>query len=108
LAKLTSKGFLSFWFFNFPLSRAEHPVCGRKRRGDCLSRTAALAKAGRVSARPPADGTRRVKRDTGVFFHVKENEESIFNKAPRIDTSLGYPHEAQKLYQRQYIVKKKA
>jgi len=39
---------------------------------------------------------------------VKENEESIFNKAPRIDTSLGYPHEAQKLYQRQYIVKKKA
>jgi len=67
---------------NFPLSRAEHPVGGRKRRGDCLpaeglpqaglSPAAALAKAGRVSARPTADGTRRAAlqgpRDTGVFF----------------------------------------
>jgi hypothetical protein len=39
---------------------------------------------------------------------VKENEESIFNKTPWIDTALDYPHEVQKLYQSQYIVKKKA
>ena len=59
---------------NFPLSRAEHRRGGRiKVRG--LSERSEFPRA------PSAAATRRIKRDTGVFFcfvffHVEENEET--------------------------------
>jgi len=71
---------------NFPLFRAEHRRGGRnKARGLFESRR----RRGEFPRAPAAATTRRVKRDTGVFFcfvffHVEENEEIIYVKPPRI------------------------
>ncbi len=66
--------FLNFWFSDFPLSRAEHRRVGREERADLSERS--------EFPRAPSDGaTRRIKRDTGVFFwfvffYAEENEQT--------------------------------
>jgi hypothetical protein len=63
---------LNSWFSDFPLSRAEHRRGGRGKRADLSERS--------ESPRAPTDSaTRRIKRDTGVFFwfvffYAEENE----------------------------------
>jgi len=64
----------------FPLSRAKHRRGGRKKACGLSEPAVAQAKAGEFSRAPIATTTRRMKRDTGVFFcfvffHGKENEE---------------------------------
>jgi len=66
----------------FPLSRAEHRRGGREKARGLSEPALAKAKAGEFPRAPAAPTTRRVKRDTGVFFcfvffHVEENEETI-------------------------------
>jgi len=65
--------------FDFPLSRAEHRRGGRIKVRGLFESAVALAKAGEFPRAPAAVTTRRVKRDTGVFFcfvffHAEENE----------------------------------
>jgi hypothetical protein len=84
-----------------PLSRAEHRWGGRnKARGPACPPQEGLslaARRGEFPRAPAEPSTRRIKRDTGVFFcfvffHVKENEETINKKAPQIgQTSPGPP-----------------
>jgi hypothetical protein len=64
----------------FPLSRAEHRHGEREKTCGLFEPAAAQAKAGAFPRAPIATTTRRMKRDTGVFFcfvffHGKENEE---------------------------------
>jgi len=61
------------------LSRAEHRRGGRIKARGLFEPAVAKAKAGEFPRAPAAPTTRRVKRDTGVFFwfvffHVEENE----------------------------------
>jgi hypothetical protein len=71
------------------LSRAEHRRGGRiKARG--------LFERSEFPRAPAAASTRREKRDTGVFFrfvffHVEENEETIYVKTPRIGITAPDP-----------------
>jgi len=65
----------------FPLSRAEHRRGGRDKARGLSEPAVAQAKAGEFPRAPAAPTTRRMKRDTGVFFcfvffHGKENEEN--------------------------------
>jgi len=82
--------------FYFPLSRAEHRRRGRKKRVGLSESAVALAKAGEFRHAPALSTTRRIKRDTGVFFcfvffHVEENEETIYVKTPRIGITAPDP-----------------
>jgi hypothetical protein len=52
----------------FPLYRAEHRRRGRKKRVGLSESAAAKAKAGEFRHAPNPSATRRIKRDTGVFF----------------------------------------
>ena len=63
-----------------PLSRAEHRRGGRIKARGLFESAVAWAEAGEFPRAPAVSTTRRMKRDTGVFFwfvffHAEENEQ---------------------------------
>jgi hypothetical protein len=84
------ENFFCLWFSDFPLSRAEHRRGGRtKARG--------LFERSEFPRAPVTSTTRRMKRDTGVFFcfvffHVEENEEIFYEKLPGSEKPLRVLH----------------